>query len=217
MNEIGEIIYNSFFILLKALVLYTIPLSVISFLLGLSIAFFISIARLLCPPWSKVFLQIYIIIIRGTPLIVQLFVIFYALPWIGIVIDPIPSAILGLSIHVGAYASETMRGSLEAVPKYLFESGMAVGFTRWQNFWYVLMPHAAYSMIPPLFNSFIDLVKATSLVSLILVPEIMRKAQEIAAVTNNFIVIYVEAACIYLLFCLILEKIQRILENKVRV
>ncbi len=216
MNEMIELIYNSFFILLKALIVYTIPLSIISFLLGLCIAFFISTSRLLCPPWVNAFLQIYVIIIRGTPLIVQLFVIFYALPWVGIVIDPIPSAVLGLSVHVGAYASETMRGSLGAVPENLRESGVSVGFTRLQNFWHVLMPHAAYSMVPPLFNSFIDLVKATSLVSLILVPEVMRKAQEIAAVTNNFILIYVEAALIYLLFCLILEKIQRLLENKVR-
>lgn len=206
------VIQNSFFVLIQATLKYTIPLTAVSFTFGLCIALVVAFIRLYAPTPLRIIAFIYVVIFRGTPLLVQLFVIFYGLPWLKIVIDPIPSAIIGFSLHVGAYASETIRASLQAVPDALLESGLSIGFTRAQNFWYVRIPQAARSVIPPLFNTLIDLVKSTSLASLILVPELLRRSQEFAVTTNRFLLMYIEAAFIYLTVCLMLEWIQKKLE-----
>ena len=201
--------------ILKAAAIYTIPLSFVSFFLGMILALAVASARIYSIGPIRLLCRLYCAIIRGTPLLIQLFIIFYALPRIGIVIEPIPSAIIGLSLHVGAYAAEIIRASLLSVPRVLHEAGLSIGFTRRQVFWQVLVPHAAFSATPPLFNTFIDLVKATSLASIILVPEIMRKAQEYAISSNSFLTVYIQAACVYLIICLFLEYMQRLLEKHV--
>lgn len=209
------VIQKSFLVLMQATLQYTIPLTIVSFTVGFCIALVVAFIRLYAPAPLRLFAFGYVVLFRGTPLLVQLFVIFYGLPWLKIVIDPIPSAIIGFSLHVGAYASETIRASLQAVPKALLESGLSIGFTRVQNFWYVRVPSAARSVIPPLFNTLIDLVKSTSLASLILVPELLRRAQEFAVNTNRFLLMYMEAAFMYLIVCLTLEWVQKKLEAHV--
>ena len=144
----------------------------------------------------------------------QLFIIFYGLPNLGIIIDPLPSAIIGFSLSVGAYASETIRAAIVSIPKGQWEAGYSIGMTYTQALIRIILPQAARVSIPPLSNSFIGLVKDTSLASLVLVSEMFRKAQEIAATTYEFLLLYTEAALLYWIICTILSIIQGRLEAR---
>ena len=158
--------------------------------------------------------RFYVSVIRGTPLLVQLFVIFYGLPSIGIVIDPWPSAIIAFSLNVGGYAAEIIRAAILSVPKGQWEAGYTIGMSRRTALHRIILPQAARVSVPPLSNTFISLVKDTSLASMILVTELFREAQEIAAFSCEFMLIYLEAALIYWLFCLVLSAGQSALEKR---
>jgi cystine transport system permease protein len=152
--------------------------------------------------------------IRGTPLLVQLFVIFYGLPSIGVTIDPWPSAVIAFSLNVGGYAAEVIRAAILSVPTGQWEAGYMVGMSRGRTLRRIILPQAARVSVPPLSNTFISLVKDTSLASLILVAEMFRKAQEITSFTYEFMLIYVEAALIYWIFCTVLSFAQSRVERK---
>ena len=158
--------------------------------------------------------RFYVSVIRGTPLLVQLFVIFYGLPAIGIVIDPWPSAIAAFSLNVGGYAAEIIRAAILSVPKGQWEAGYTIGMSHATTLRRIILPQAARVSVPPLSNTFISLVKDTSLASLILVTELFRVSQEIAAFTQDFMLLYLEAALIYWLFCLALSSGQGALERR---
>jgi L-cystine transport system permease protein len=192
----------------------TIPLTLISFALGLLIALLTALARLSNSKILSIIARIYVSAIRGTPLLVQLFIIFYGLPNIGIVIDPFPSAIIAFSLNVGAYASEIIRASILSVPKGQWEAGYAIGMTHRQALLRIILPQATRVSIPPLSNTFISLVKDTSLASLILVTELFRKSQEIAARTYEFLQLYITAALLYWIVCFILSLIQGRIEKR---
>jgi len=192
----------------------TIPLALMSFVLGLIIALGIALMRL-----SRILIvsglaRGYISIIRGTPLLVQLFVIFYGLPSIGILVDPWPSAIIAFSLNVGGYAAEVIRAAILSVPKGQWEAGYTIGMSRGQTLVRVILPQAARVSVPPLSNTFISLVKDTSLASLILVTELFRQAQEIAAFSQEFMALYIEAAVVYWVICLVLSSAQSVLEKR---
>jgi cystine transport system permease protein len=156
----------------------------------------------------------YISVIRGTPLLVQLFVIFYGLPSIGITIDPWPSAIIAFSLNVGGYAAEIIRAAILSVPKGQWEAGHTIGMSRHQSLVRIILPQAARVSVPPLSNTFISLVKDTSLASLILVTELFRQAQQVAAFSQEFMLLYLEAAVIYWIICLVLAGGQSALEKR---
>ena len=162
----------------------------------------------------SVIARVYISIIRGTPLLVQLFVIFYGLPSIGILVDPWPSAIIAFSLNVGGYAAEVIRAAILSVPKGQWEAGYTIGMSRGQTLVRVILPQAARVSVPPLSNTFISLVKDTSLASLILVTELFRQAQEIAAFSQEFMALYIEAAVVYWVICLVLSSAQSVLEKR---
>ena len=192
----------------------TIPLALMSFVLGLIIALGIALMRL-----SRILIvsglaRGYISIIRGTPLLVQLFVIFYGLPSIGILVDPWPSAIIAFSLNVGGYAAEVIRAAILSVPKGQWEAGYTIGMSRAQTLVRVILPQAARVSVPPLSNTFISLVKDTSLASLILVTELFRQAQQIAAFSQEFMALYIEAAVVYWVICLVLSTAQSALEKR---
>ncbi|MBF4635588.1 amino acid ABC transporter permease [Agreia pratensis] len=192
----------------------TIPLALMSFVLGLVIALGIALMRL-----SRIWIvsgiaRAYISIIRGTPLLVQLFVIFYGLPSIGILVDPWPSAIIAFSLNVGGYAAEVIRAAILSVPKGQWEAGYTIGMSRGQTLVRVILPQAARVSVPPLSNTFISLVKDTSLASLILVTELFRQAQQIAAFSQEFMALYIEAAVVYWVICLVLSSAQSVLEKR---
>ena len=195
--ERADYVISSFWPMLEAAVLYTLPLAVISFFCGLLIAVIVAVIRTLPHPSAPIKLlqalcRIYISIIRGTPMLVQIFIIFYGLPEVGITLEPFPTSIIAFSINIGAYA----------------------GMNYTQAFLRTVMPQALRISVPSLSNTFISTVKDTSLASLVLVTELFRVAQNITAVNYEFILIYSEAALIYWIFCFILSFAQDRLEAR---
>lgn len=209
-----QLLVESFWPLLLAAITGTIPLALASFALGLAIAIAVALLRLSRNRVLSGIGRFYVSVIRGTPLLVQLFVIFYGLPSVGIVIDPWPAAILALSMNVGGYAAEIVRAAILSVPKGQWEAAHTVGFSPRQTLTRVVLPQAARVSVPPLSNTFISLVKDTSLASTILVTELFRTAQQIAAFTYEFMAIYLEAALIYWLICLVLSTGQSAIERR---
>jgi cystine transport system permease protein len=192
----------------------TIPLALVSFALGLVIALGVALMRLSRIRIVSGIARVYVSIVRGTPLLVQLFVIFYGLPSIGILVDPWPSAVIAFSLNVGGYAAEVIRAAILSVPKGQWEAGYTIGMTRGQTLVRVILPQAARVSVPPLSNTFISLVKDTSLASLILVTELFRQAQEIAAFSQEFMALYIEAAVVYWVICLVLSSAQSVIEKR---
>ncbi|AXI08620.1 ABC transporter permease subunit [Oceanobacillus sp. 143] len=213
-TEGWELFVNSLLPMITGAIEYTIPLTLISFVLGLLLALLTAMMRISKSKLLNAPAVVYVSAIRGTPLLVQLFIIFYGLPTIGLTIDPFPSAIIAFTLNVGAYASEIIRASILSVPKGQWEAAMTIGMSRTTALRRIVLPQAARVSVPPLSNSFISLVKDTSLASLILVTELFRKAQEIAARTYDFLLLYVEAALIYWLICFILSLVQTVIERR---
>jgi L-cystine transport system permease protein len=209
-----DIAQSSFLPLLKGAIFYTIPLTFITFIVGLALAILTALARISNVRFFQMIARIYVSVIRGTPLLVQLFIIFYGLPNIGIIIDSYVAAVIGFSLSVGAYTSEIIRAAILSTPKGQWEAGYSIGMNYSQVLRRIILPQAARVSIPPLSNSFISLVKDTSLASLVLVSEMFRKAQEIAASNYEFLLVYSEAALIYWVICFILSIIQQVLEKK---
>lgn len=212
--RILNIIKDSFFPLLIAGVKFTIPLAVASFILGSLLAMGTALARI---SKHKVLVSIssfYVWIVRGTPLIVQLFIIFYGLPRVGIIIGALPAAIIGFTLNVGAYNSEVIRAAILSIPKGQWEAASSIGMTHTQALVRIILPQAARVSIPPLANSFISLVKDTSLAATITYAEMFQIAQRITAATYEPLVLYCEVAFIYLLICSILSSLQQRIEKK---
>ena len=212
--NVWELLLRSIGPLLMGTIQGTIPLTILSFIFGLAIAIAVALARMSLNPVLSGVAAVYISIIRGTPLLVQLFIIFYALPMLGIVIDPYPSAVIAFSLNVGGYAAEAIRGSILAIPKGQWEAARTVGMGYSLTLRRVVMPQAMRVAVPPLSNTFISLVKDTSLASSIMVTELLRRAQEIAAPSYQFLALYSLAAVIYWLICLVLSFAQRRLEER---
>lgn len=213
-DRIIGIIVDSFFPLLKAGILFTIPLTLVSFIIGLILAFFTAIARLSTNKLLYGISSFYVWVIRGTPLLVQLFIIFYGLPKLGVTIDPFPAAIIGFSLSVGAYNSEVIRAAIQSVPKGQWEAAYTIGMTKNQARHRIILPQALRVAIPPLGNSFISLVKDTSLAATITVTEMFQISQQITAMTYEPLVLYCEVAIIYLFFSTILSALQSRVEHR---
>jgi len=209
-----DLIASSFLPLLGGAVTGTIPLALISFAAGLVLALGAALMRLSRFRLVSWIARAYVSIIRGTPLLVQLFVIFYGLPSIGILVNPWPSAIIAFSLNVGGYAAEVIRAAILSVPRGQWEAAYTIRMSPVQTLTRVILPQAARVSVPPLSNTFISLVKDTSLASLILVTELFRRAQEIAAFSQEFMVIYIEAALIYWMICVALSTGQSALERR---
>jgi cystine transport system permease protein len=214
MSEGWQLFLESFWPIVWGGVTGTIPLALSSFAFGLAIALGIALMRLSANRVVSAVARFYVSVIRGTPLLVQLFVIFYGLPSVGLVIDPWPSAIIAFSLNVGGYGAEIIRAAILSVPKGQWEAGYTIGMSRTTTLRRVILPQAARVSVPPLSNTFISLVKDTSLASLILVTELFRVAQEIAAFSQEFLLLYLEAALVYWLFCLVLSSGQGMIEKR---
>ncbi|MEJ9210900.1 amino acid ABC transporter permease [Bacillus smithii] len=209
-----QIAQSSLLPMLKGALYYTLPLTLITFSIGLILALLTALARISSIKPLQWIARFYVSIIRGTPLLVQLYIIFYGLPSIHITINPFPAAVIGFSLNVGAYASEIIRAAILSIPKGQWEAGYSINMNYSQILRRIILPQAVRVSIPPLSNTFISLVKDTSLASLILVTEMFRKAQEIAATTYEFLLLYSEAAIIYWIICFILSIIQQKLEGR---
>lgn len=213
-ERIIGIVHDSFWPMLQAGLEFTVPLTLISFAIGLLIALLTAIVRTAEVPVLSSLARFYVWLIRGTPLLVQLFIIFYGLPSVGVTIDAFPAAVIGFSISVGAYNSEIIRAAIMSVPKGQWEAAFSIGMTKNQARRRVIIPQAIRVAIPPLGNSFISLVKDTSLAATITVMEMFRVAQQITATVYEPLVLYMEAAFIYLIFSTVLSWLQHAIEKR---
>lgn len=211
-----ELLINSFWQILLPGLKITIPLTLISFAFSLVLALLTAMVQVVDVKGLKQLARLYVWVIRGTPLLVQLYVIFYGLPGLGITLDAFPSAVVVFSVNTGAYASETIRAAIEAVPAGQLEAGYCVGLSYTQTMMRIILPQALRIAFPPLSNSLIGLVKDTSLAANITVMEMFMSAQRIAARTYEPFALYCEVGIIYLIFCTALTRLQSVWEQKLR-
>lgn len=158
--------------------------------------------------------RVYVSLFRGTPLLVQIFVIYYGLPSLGISLDPTPAGVIALSANVAAYLSESMRGAILGIPSGQWLAAYSLGLSRRQTLRYVIAPQALRIAVPSLSNSLISLIKDTSLVSVITVTELLRSAQEVIASTYQPLPLYLAAAAVYWVLCQMLEWVQHWYEKR---
>ncbi len=193
---------------------YTIVLSVGSMAIGLVIGLAVALARLYPVPVLSRLASFFVSFIRGTPLLVQLFLIYYGLGQLGLRLDPISSAFLGFSLNIGGYTSEILRSAILSVDHGQWEAAQSIGMSQPLTLRRVILPQAARVAMAPLGNSFISLVKDTSLAATIQVPELFRQAQLITARTFQVFTMYVSAAAIYWLLSSMLARGQTRLEAR---
>lgn len=191
---------------------YTIELSFGSMAIGVVLGFGLALMRLSKNNLLRRSARVYVSFIRGTPLLVQLFLIYYGLPQFGIRLNPVPSALIGFSLNVAAYTSEILRAAISAIDVGQREAALAVGMTRFQIMRRIVLPQAARLALPPLGNSFVSLVKDTSLAATIQVPDLFRQAQLITARTFEVFTMYISVALVYWGVSAILDMVQNRLE-----
>ena len=208
------ILLDSFWKILLPGLTVTIPLTVIAFALAMVIAVAAALVQFANVPVLKQVCRFYIWVFRGTPLLVQLFVVFYGLPNMGVLIDPFPAAVLVFSLNEGAYCAETVRSALESVPAGQLEAACCVGLSWPQAMGRIVLPQAMRTAFPPLSNSLIAMVKDTSLAANITVAEMFMATQRIVARTYEPLALYIEVGLIYLLFSTALTWLQRWGEKK---
>lgn len=186
----------------------TVPLTALSFTFGLAIALVVAVGRMSHAAVPRALARSYISIIRGTPLLIQLYLIFYAMPQLGIEFDPFPAAVITLSLNVGGYAAEVIRSAVESIPKGQWEAAQTIGMSPTTALRRIILPQATRTAIPPLSNTLISLVKDTSLTSIILVVEILRTAQFAAAPSFQFLALYGLAAFYFWVICMVITIFQ---------
>ena len=213
-ERLWNILTDSFPKLLGYGVRVTIPLTVLSFLLALLIAVIVALIQYANVKVLRKICRFYIWIIRGTPLLVQLYLVFYGLPSVGVILDAYLVGVLVLGFNEGAYMAETMRAALESVSQGQLEAGYCVGMKYLQIMVHVVLPQAFRTAFPTLGNSMIAMLKETSMVATITVMEMFRQAQVINGRVYEPLGLYAEVALIYLIFCTLLSWLQKLGEKR---
>ncbi|MGU2423765.1 amino acid ABC transporter permease [Pseudomonas aeruginosa] len=194
--------------------MYTVLFAAVSMVLGLILGFSVAVVRVTKVPVVSQIAAVYVSAFRGTPLLVQIFVLYYGLPSVGIEFTPVTAGILALTLNVAAYLSESMRGAILGIDKGQWEAGLSVGLTWGQTLWNIITPQALRLAVPSLSNSLISLIKDTSLISVITVTELMLATKEVIAETFQPLPLYLAAAGIYWLLSALFERVQKALENR---
>ncbi|TAL85833.1 MAG: amino acid ABC transporter permease [Candidimonas sp.] len=192
---------------------YTLIFAFAAMVGGLLIGFAIAVARVVPSRLSQWPAAFYVSVMRGTPLLVQVFIVYYGLPSIGISFDPLTAGILALSLNAGAYISESLRGAILGIGRGQWSAGYSLGLSYGQNLYYVVMPQALRLAVPSMSNTLISLIKDTSLVSVITVTELLLATKDVIATTFQPLPLYLAAAAIYWVLCLCLERVQSRLEK----
>ncbi len=204
--------------LLLAGALVTVQITALSVGFGLLIGMFAGIARLSSVKLVRMLAAVYVDFIRGTPLLVQIFLIYFAIPMIiGQRVDPFVAAITACSINSGAYVAEIFRGGIQSIDKGQMEAGRSLGMSWVQTMRYIIMPQAFKRIIPPLGNEFIAMLKDSSLVSVIGFEELTRRGQLVIARTYASFEIWLAVACIYLLMTFSISRAVDYLERRYRI
>ncbi|MFC4401525.1 amino acid ABC transporter permease [Gracilibacillus xinjiangensis] len=192
----------------------TIAVSFVAMAFGLFLGLFISLARsseLLVLRYPA---RVYISFMRGTPILVFLFILYYGLPMIELRMSAYMAAVLGFGLNSAAYIAEVIRSSINSVPSGQWESAKALGFSYWQTLRKVILPQGVRIAMPPLTNIFLDLVKATSLAAVITVPELFQKAQIAGGREFDTLTMYILVALIYWPLCIVIAFFQEKMEDR---
>lgn len=192
----------------------TIPMTVLAFTLSMAVALAIALAQFAKLPVLTQFSRFYIWAFRGTPLLVQLFIIYYGLGQLGLKLPAFVAGVVALGLNEGAYCAETVRAALESVPAGQLEAGVCVGLTWWQTIRRIVLPQAMRTAFPSLGNSLIAMLKDTSLVSNITVAEMFVAAQRMVSFYYEPFAIYLEVGAFYLVFSTIISRLERWGEKK---
>jgi polar amino acid transport system permease protein len=217
MNFDIDLVLRSFPLLLMGAGV-TIQVTVLSVGFGLLIGMFVGIARLSTTWIVKMLATIYVDFIRGTPLLVQIFIIYFALPIVlGQRIDPFIAAITACSVNSGAYVAEIFRGGIQSIDQGQMEAGRSLGMTWAQTMRFIILPQAFKRIIPPLGNEFIAMLKDSSLVSVIGFEELTRRGQLIIARTYGSFEIWLTVAFIYLVMTLTIARLVDYLERRYKI
>lgn len=192
----------------------TIAVSFAAMAMGLVLGLFLALGR----GSKSIFLRwpsrIYISFMRGTPILVFLFILYFGLPIVGIKMTAYTAAILGFGLNSAAYIAEVNRASLSSIPRGQWEAAQSLGFSYFQTLFRIILPQATRIAIPPMTNVFLDLVKATSLAAVITVPELFQKAQIAGGRTYDSMTMYILAALIYWPLCILISIFQERLEKR---
>ncbi len=206
--------YAGYLPLLGKGALVTLELSLISMLLAVTLGLLVALSRLYAPGVVRALSSTYIESIRGTPLLIQLFLIFYGLPHIGIRLSPFVAAVLGLGLNYSAYEAENYRAGIQSIPRTQMEAALALGMTRLQALRHVIVPQALRLVIPPVTNDFIALLKDSSLVSVITMVELTKAYSQLANIHYDYLGIGLLAAAMYFLVGLPFVRLARIAERR---
>ena len=209
-----ELFLESFSKIFISGIIMTLPLALVSFIIAMLIAIVCAMIQYAKVPIAKNIVQFYIWIFRGTPMLVQLFIMYFGMQSIGVRISAITAAIIVFPLNTGAYCAETIRGSIESVPQGQLEAGYCVGMSYMQIMMHIILQQAFRSAFPSLFNNLISLVKDTSLAANITVTEMFMQTERIAGRTYQFMQLYIEVAFVYLIFCTVLTWLQAWGEKK---
>ena len=193
---------------------YTVVFALASMIGGLALGFPTAIMRMsrwAILRWPAV---LFVSLIRGTPLLVQIFVIYYGLPSIGIEFTPVTAGVLALSLNAGAFLSESLRGAIQSIGQGQWRASFSLGLSYWQTLHHVVLPQALRVAVPSMSNTLISLIKDTSLVSVITMTELMLATKEVIATTFRPLPLYIAAALIYWCMSLLFEALQRVLERR---
>lgn len=209
-----ELIHNALPILILGAGV-TIEITAFSVAVGFFIGLFVGIARISQFKVLRVLAAIYADCIRGTPLLVQIFLIYFALPMvIGQRVEPFIAAVAACGINSGAYVSEIFRAGIQAIDIGQMEAGRSLGMTWWQTMYSIILPQAIRNILPPLGNEFIAMLKDSSLVSVIGFEELTRRGQLIIAQTYGSFEIWMTVAILYLIMTLAISRIVSLLEKR---
>ncbi len=193
----------------------TIALGLASILMSSLLGLGIALLRLYPPPWLRAIAIAYIDIMRAMPLLVMLILVYYALPFVGITLDPFSAALWAISLVGSAYAAEIFRAGIQAIPKGQLEAAQALGLSYWRQMGDVVLPQALKIVVPPLTNNAISLIKDTALASVVAMPELLKQATQQQSLAANPTPL-VGAGLLYLLLLLPLVRLVVFLEQKLR-
>ena len=195
----------------------TLELTAVGLVAGFTLGLAAALGRIYGSRWMRWLAIGYIELFRGTPLLVQLFLVYYGLPGLGITLDRMPSAFLALALNSGAYQAEYLRGSIQAIGEGQMMAGRAIGMSRIKTIWYIILPQAMRLVIPSWSNEPISLLKSTAIAFLIAVPDLMTKAKAVASRTYDPISAYLAVAVVYLVMVFILDYVLKWTERKVKI
>lgn len=195
----------------------TVQLTIISVSIGVIIGIFGGIARVSKNPILFIPSTIYVEVIRGTPLLAQLFIVYFGLPSLGINLSPFTAAVIAMGINSGAYVTEIFRGGIQSIERGQMEAARSLGLSYLQAMRYIILPQAFRRILPPLGNEFIAMLKDSSLASTIAIAELMRVGREITSRTFRSFEVLTVVALMYLAITLPLSLLVRYTERRMDV